>query len=74
MIVGHRYTLPQNTPASRLPAYCDLTLTIDRSFDLRFGTLRLKAQILNLLDIQYEVVQFYPMMGRNYKLSIIYEF
>ena len=64
----------QNTDLTRLPAYCDLSLNADRTFDLRLGTVRFQLQVLNLLDIQYEVVRSYPMMGRNYRFSIMYEF
>lgn len=74
MVVGHRYAYPQNNVSNRLPAYCDLGFSADRRIDLRWGTLRVQVQVLNLLDAQYEVVQFYPMMGRNYRLSLMYEF
>lgn len=74
MVVGHRYTFAENSAATRLPAYCDLGISADHRFDLRWGTLRAQVQVLNLLDTQYEVVLFYPMMGRNYRLSIMYEF
>ncbi len=74
MVVGERYSAPQNTAANRLPAYCDIGLSADRRFDLRLGTLTLRASILNILDNQYEVVRSYPMMGRNWRLGIVYEF
>ena len=74
MVVGERYCRMQNTDETRMPAYCDLGLEADRAFDLRWGTLRLQVQVLNLLDVQYEVVRSYPMMGRNYRLKIMYEF
>ena len=74
MVVGHRYAYPQNNDDNRLPAYCDLGLSADRTFPLRWGSLRIQAQVLNLLDAQYEVVQYYPMMGRNYRFSLLYEF
>ena len=74
MVVGERYYRMQNSDETRLPAYCDLGLQADRAFDLRWGTLRLQAQVMNLLDVQYEVVRSYPMMGRNYRLKIMYEF
>lgn len=74
MVVGHRYTMPQNTAATRLPAYCDVAISADRRLTLPHGTLALRAQVANLFDVQYEVVQFYPMMGRNYKFSISYEY
>ena len=74
MVVGDRYSLAQNIDQNRLPAYCDLGLSADRKIDLRLGTLSLRLQVLNLLDTQYEVVRAYPMMGRNWRFSIIYEF
>lgn len=74
MVVGERYYRMQNTDLTRLPAYCDLGLSADHTFDLRLGTVRVQVQVLNLLDIQYEVVRSYPMMGRNYRCSIMYDF
>ena len=74
MIVGERYSGAQNSDANRLPAYCDFGISADRSFDLRIGTLTLRAALLNLFDVQYEVVRSYPMMGRNWRLSIVYDF
>ncbi len=74
MIVGERYSGPQNSDATRLPAYCDIGINVDHSFDLRIGTLTLRAAVLNLFDVQYEVVRSYPMMGRNWRLGIVYDF
>ncbi len=74
MVVGHRYSEPLNSADNRLPAYCDLTLSADRSFDLRIGTLTLRAAVQNLLDAQYEIVASYPMPGRNWKVGLFYEF
>ena len=51
-----------------------LGLSADREFDLHPGSIRLQVQVLNLLDVQYEVVRSYPMMGRNYRLKITYIF
>ena len=74
MVVGHRYSDSQNSLSARLPAYADLGLSADRRFDLRWGEMRVQLQVLNLLDVQYEVVRSYPMMGRNYRLNITYVF
>ena len=74
MVVGDRYSMAQNTEKNRLPAYCDFGLSADRTFDLRLGTLTLRLQVLNVFDTQYEVVRSYPMMGRNWKFSFIYDF
>ncbi len=74
MVVGDRYSMAQNTEKNRLPAYCDFGLSADRTIDLRLGTLTLRLQVLNVFDTQYEVVRSYPMMGRNWKFSFIYDF
>jgi outer membrane receptor protein involved in Fe transport len=74
IVVGERYSGAQNSDATRLPAYCDVGLSADRSFDLRIGTLTLRASLMNLFDVQYEVVRSYPMMGRNWRLGVTYEF
>lgn len=74
MVVGERYSTQQNLEKWRLPAYCDLALSADRKFDLRIGTLGLRLQVLNLLNTQYEVVRSYPMMGRNWRAAITYDF
>ena len=74
LLVGERYSKEQNNDNSRLPAYADHGITLDHTFQLRLGDLRLQAQVLNLLDKQYEVVKSYPMMGRNYRLKLTYSF
>ncbi len=74
MLVGRRYDQQQNSDESMLPAYADHGITIDRTFEMRVGDLRLQAQVLNLLNVQYEVVRSYPMMGRNFRIKAVYSF
>lgn len=73
LFVGHRYAYQQANLSSYMPAYCDIGLSADRKIDLRWGTLKVQVLVQNLLDTQYEVVLAYPMMGRNYRLSLTYE-
>jgi outer membrane cobalamin receptor len=72
-LVGVRYSREQNIASTWMEPYADHGITLSRDFDLGKATLRLKAQVLNLLDTQYEVVQSYPMMGRNYRIGITIE-
>ena len=74
MVVGERYSFGQNSPETKMPAYCDVSFSADREFELGNGTLLLQAQVLNLANVQYEVVRSYPMMGRNYRLKVVYNF
>lgn len=69
-IVGPRYRLGQNTEANRLRGYADQGITLSRDFELKYGKISAKAQVLNIFDVQYEVVKNYPMMGRNYRIGL----
>lgn len=74
MAVGSRYYRQQNTDDTRLKPYCDQGLTLAHTFEFKNGSkLKLKGQVLNLFDVQYEIVRSYPMMGRNYRLGAVWE-
>lgn len=70
ILVGERYSLGQNAPNYRLRPYVDQGLALSRTW----GPYDVRLQCLNLFDVQYEVVQCYPMMGRNYRVIINYKF
>lgn len=72
--VGDRYRLAQNNAESLVEGYVDQSVTLTKKIPLRYGALKLQAQVLNIFDVQYEVVKSYPMMGRNYKIKMIFEF
>ncbi len=74
VFVGDRYQLAENKPEYLLEGYVDQSVTLAKKIPLRYGALKLQAQVLNIFDVQYEVVSNYPMMGRNYKIKMIYEF
>jgi outer membrane cobalamin receptor len=69
-VVGERYALPQNTKANRVDAYAEQSLSLNRTFDLKNTSLRLQGEILNLANTQYDVIQYYPMPGRSWRLSV----
>lgn len=79
--VGDRYRLGQNTETNLVKGYIDQGVTFSRSFSLHprkenglASKMKVKAQVLNLFDVQYEVIKSYPMMGRNYRLGLSWEF
>lgn len=74
LLVGDRYNMGDNNANAIVHGYCDQGITLSRSFTLDWGNLNIKAQVLNLLNAQYEVVRNYPMMGRNYRLAIQFDF
>lgn len=74
ILVGDRYCSQQNSRANLVEGYIDHSLSVSKRFNLRFGTIRAQLRLLNLLDVRYEVVRGYPMMGRNWRFSLLYEF
>ncbi len=71
---GERYSLAQNTKAYRLSPYADhsLTLTTHISPKKSRWYLDLSLQALNLAGTNYQIIQYYPMPGRHYRLSITF--
>lgn len=68
--VGRRYSLPQNIAANEMPAYFDHAVSASREFAFGDIRLRISAEALNLGNVNYEVVRYYPMPGRNYRLTM----
>ncbi|MFI3279973.1 MAG: TonB-dependent receptor plug domain-containing protein [Rikenellaceae bacterium] len=68
--VGDRYCLPQNIEANLIDGYVDQNLSISRKFDLKSCSVRLRAEVLNICDVNYDVIKYYPMPGRQYRLSV----
>ena len=68
---GDRYALPQNIEQNRIDAYVEHTLSANRSFTIK-GKVKLKVQgeIVNLTDKMYDIIQYYPMPGRSWRLSV----
>lgn len=67
--VGERYCLPQNIKANRIEGYAEHTVAVSRKFDWKSGSLQLQAELVNFTDEQYDIIQFYPMPGRSYRLT-----
>ena len=68
-IVGKRYYLAQNIPANEIEGYNEHTATLWREFDLKRYKFRLQAEIINLTDAQYDIIKYYPMPGRSWRIT-----
>lgn len=68
--VGKRYFLPQNIKANEIPPFCDHSICLYRDFKMNNTSFKLSVEALNLLDINYDVIRYYPMPGRNYRLTL----
>lgn len=67
--VGRRWALPQNIPSNLLEGYADHSIALSRSFTVRTLNMHLRLEVLNLTDMNYEIIRYYPMAGRSWRLS-----
>ncbi len=67
--VSERYSLPQNITENRIDGYMEHTLAASRIFNLGNCKLRLQAELINLTDEQYDIIKYYPMPGRSFRLT-----
>lgn len=67
---GFRFTLPENSAENVLPDFWLSDVNLSIGVPLGAFSATLKAEISNLFDARYEVIQFFPMPSRNYRLSV----
>lgn len=65
-----RYSLPQNISDNKIDGYIEHTISANRSFELKHCNVRLQAEVVNLTNKTYEVIQWYPMPGRSFRALI----
>jgi outer membrane cobalamin receptor len=68
--VGERYSLPQNTESNRIGGYVEHSVSLGRSFEMDGCSIALQLECQNFTDVQYEVIQYYPMAGRSYRITL----
>lgn len=68
-IVGKRYYLAQNLPENEIDGYQEHTATLWREFTMKGCNLRLQAEVINLTDAQYDIIKYYPMPGRSWRVT-----
>ncbi len=70
---GERYTLGQNIRENYLEPYFDHGIALFRNFKIKKTQLTLRAECLNLLNNNYEVVKNYPMVGQQFQGKILFK-
>ncbi|CDB11619.1 putative uncharacterized protein [Bacteroides sp. CAG:633] len=72
--VGKRYFLSQNIPANEIDGYVEHALSLSHEFALKDCRLSVQAELVNLTDEQYDVIKYYPMPGRSWRLTGTFKF
>ncbi|MFT3822524.1 MAG: TonB-dependent receptor [Chitinophagaceae bacterium] len=66
-----RYTLGENNPYNQLDGWNTQDLYLSRAVDFRKFQATIKATLENFTNQRYDIVRYFPMPGRSYKISII---
>lgn len=67
---GERFSLPDNSPHSRLPQYMTLDVNIAQEILFKSFVVKIRAEALNIFDEEYSVIRNYPMPGRSFRFGI----
>ena len=67
---SERYSMSEHSARYRIAPYAEHTITLSRSFVLYDTDLTVQAEAINFTNAQYEVIQYYPMPGRQFRLSL----
>ncbi|WP_321436761.1 TonB-dependent receptor plug domain-containing protein [uncultured Bacteroides sp.] len=70
MAASERFSNQYNAPEYRLEGYTEHCISAWRTFRLKKFSISAQAEVLNLFDKEYEIVQNYPMPGRQFRGSI----
>lgn len=72
---GHRYAVNQNYTENRVEGFFDHSLSASHDFQLPHNhTIGISIECLNLTDVNYEVVRYFPMPGRSWRATIDWRF
>lgn len=66
---GERYESSANIPENYAQPWYTSDLSLSKGFEIKKCRLHLSAEVNNIFDQQYEVVQCYPMPGTNFRIA-----
>ena len=71
--ISSRWADNNHAEGMKVKGYWDTGLTAYHTFCWGGQQLEARFDVKNLFDTQYEIVQFYPMPGRSWQLSVKYQ-
>ena len=73
LLASERYSMSEQSPRYHIAGYADHTLTLSHTFDIGNTRLTTQAEALNLTNAQYQIIQYYPMPGRQFRVTLRWE-
>ena len=72
---GHRYAVNQNYKENRVEGYFDHSLSLSHEFNIRNEhKIGINIECLNLTNVNYCVVRYFPMPGRSWRGTLYWKF
>ena len=72
---GHRYAVNQNYKENRVEGYFDHSLSVSHEFDTKNEhKIGVNIECLNLTNVNYYVVRYFPMPGRSWRGTLYWKF
>ena len=72
---GHRYAVNQNYKENRVEGYFDHSLSASHEFEIKNKhKIGVNIECLNLTNVNYCVVRYFPMPGRSWRGTIYWKF
>lgn len=70
LFASERYSMSEHIARYRIEGYREHTLTLSRTFTLKSINLTTQAEAINFTNSQYQIIQYYPMPGRQFRITI----
>ncbi|MBO9204711.1 MULTISPECIES: TonB-dependent receptor plug domain-containing protein [Niastella] len=68
---GTRYVLGENNPYNQLDGWGIHDVFVSRQINIKQYGLQIKGELNNVTDEKYDVVRYFPMPGRSWKISLL---
>ena len=66
---SERYSMSEQIARYRINGYADHTITLAHTFIIGHTHLITQAEAINLTNAQYQIIQYYPMPGRQFRIT-----
>ena len=70
LLASERYSMSEQSPRYHISSYAEHTLTLARTFTLGHTRLTTQTEAINFTNAQYQIIQYYPMPGRQFRVTL----
>jgi len=68
--VGERYALQQNVNENHIKGYIEQNISLNKTFSVNNASIRVQGEVLNIGNKTYDIIKYYPMPGRAWRLNM----